>query len=102
MKKSASDNFQSMPITAQLRAKLEGPSDSSQLATLLPYAALVILLPVAAFFFCQLYLFEGVLGLSPTSSNVCAAVVAVLLLHVVLATIILKAMQPDTKQAKQD
>lgn len=79
------------------------PSELSIFLTILPYIIAIIAVPVSSFFICKSYIFTQIFGVSITTANIYSAVVAVFLLHLMLAFYVYKSMQSSAeKAAKQD
>lgn len=72
--------------------------------TVLFHCIIIIALPVLSFFTSKIFIFDGLLGLNHVPSNVYAAGVAVLVLHMALAAFIYRAYFDDQSkaQAKKD
>jgi len=72
--------------------------------TVFQYCFIIIVVPVASFFGAKSIVFDGVLGLTHVQSNVYAAIVTVVVLHIILGAYIHRAFSSDTSQkpTKQD
>ena len=69
--------------------------------TVLYYVLLILVVPVAAFFASKSLLFGLILGLEPTTATICAAVVAVVAVHVTLGVYVARAFR-EPKDGKRD
>jgi len=66
--------------------------------TVLSYSVFILASPVIIFFLTKFVFFEGLLGISTTSSNVWSAVLAVIMLHIALGLYIYRAYsEADTR-----
>ncbi|XP_066145165.1 vacuolar ATPase assembly integral membrane protein VMA21 homolog [Euwallacea fornicatus] len=65
--------------------------------TVLAYSIFILASPVLTFFFTKFVFFEGILGISSTSSNVWSAVLAVTMLHIALGMYIYRAYSESDK-----
>ncbi|KAF7994672.1 hypothetical protein HCN44_004144 [Aphidius gifuensis] len=71
--------------------------------TVLKHSLLIIIMPILSFFCSKTFLLDGLFGMSPTSSNVYAAVIAIIVLHAALGAFIYKAYFTGKKvPAKKD
>ncbi|KAK0166619.1 hypothetical protein PV327_004111 [Microctonus hyperodae] len=59
--------------------------------TVLTYSLVIIIMPIMSFFVSRMIVFDALFGMSGTSSNVSAAIVAVLVLHGALGAFIYRA-----------
>ncbi|XP_065219157.1 vacuolar ATPase assembly integral membrane protein VMA21 homolog [Planococcus citri] len=66
------------------------------------YCGCILILPILAFFTSKVVVFDSILSLSVTSSNVCSAICAVVVLHISLGAFIYKAYSGTDKTSKQD
>lgn len=81
----------------------QGPTEGLLLTAVLPYVVMIVLLPIASFFFSKSFIFQDILSYNETTSNVYSAICAVVILHILLALFILKAFkETPVKGAKQD
>lgn len=69
--------------------------------TVLRYCLLIIFLPIVGFFSTKYVLFDGILQLSSTQSNIYSAVVAVVALHLALFLYIYRAYFDTSSEDKQ-
>ena len=80
-------------------------TDLRVFGVVLYYSLFIIVSPVIAFFSSK-YVFDNIFGLANVTSNISAAVCAIVMLHVALGLYILKAYSRPTeapeKPAKQD
>ena len=82
--------------TGDLRTQLMGgnQSDGAVFKTVLFYSVLILLLPIGSFFVTKSIIFETLLGQQSTiGTNIVAAVVAVIVLHLALGLFIYKVRQ---------
>merc|ERR1719295_989562 len=85
-----------------LRTQLMGgnQSDGAVFKTVLFYSVLILLLPIGSFFVTKSIIFETLLGQQSTiGTNIVAAVVAVIVLHLALGLFIYKAYFDGGKKA---
>ncbi|KAJ7310455.1 hypothetical protein JRQ81_007374 [Phrynocephalus forsythii] len=78
---------------------------ASTLRTLLFFTALMIMLPIGLYFSSKTYIFEGIFGMSNRDSYFYAAIVAVVVVHLVLALFVYVAWNEGSRQwreGKQD
>ncbi|OXU21903.1 hypothetical protein TSAR_002414 [Trichomalopsis sarcophagae] len=82
----------------------KGPTELQVFKTVLMHCIVIIAFPVISFFVSKIFIFDGILGLSTVTSNVYAAGVAVLVLHLALAAFIYRAYfdTPSKTPAKSD
>ncbi|XP_062514452.1 vacuolar ATPase assembly integral membrane protein VMA21 homolog isoform X1 [Corticium candelabrum] len=86
-------------------------AEKHTLRVLLSFTLMMIVLPIAAFFFSQTVIFEGLqpyfpqyclLGLGTASSGVASAVVAVLVVHGIIASYVWVAYKDEQPPIKED
>lgn len=75
--------------------------EKSAFFTVLSYCLLIIFLPIVGFFTTKHVLFDGLLQLESTQSNIYSAVVAVVALHLALFLYIYKAYFDTTTKEKK-
>jgi len=78
----------------------EEESEAAVFQVVLTYSLGILLVPVITFISLQ-YSFDG-LGFESTASNVWAAIIAVIALHVMLGLFVYRIFYPPTKQIKKD
>jgi len=78
----------------------EEESEAVVFQTVLTYSLGIILIPIFSFLFFK-YCLDGY-GLEITSSNVWAAIIAVISLHVMLGLFVYRIFYPAPKQIKKD
>ncbi|VEN40393.1 unnamed protein product [Callosobruchus maculatus] len=59
--------------------------------TILIYSIFILASPITTFFISKIFIFEGILGASPLTSNVWSAVFAVVVLHIAVGMYIYRA-----------
>lgn len=76
-------------------------SEAVVFSTVLFYSLLILLAPLGTFLVTQLT-FNGIIGTDSQTSNIWAAVLAVIVLHVMLGLFIYRTFVPAAKQIKRD
>jgi NADH:ubiquinone oxidoreductase subunit 5 (subunit L)/multisubunit Na+/H+ antiporter MnhA subunit len=69
---------------------------------LLLFTLAMVILPISSFFLSQTLLFEGLLGFERSSSGVGSAIVAVLMVHLIIAAYVWMAYNEEQPQTKED
>ncbi|XP_015608785.1 vacuolar ATPase assembly integral membrane protein VMA21 homolog [Cephus cinctus] len=72
--------------------------------TVLCHSIVIIAFPAISFFLSKVFVFDGLLGINSVPSNIYAAAVAVVVLHIALGAFIYRAYftSPSKPQAKTD
>ncbi|KAI6187667.1 hypothetical protein M3Y98_00269200 [Aphelenchoides besseyi] len=83
---------------------LKDRSVQSAIKNLLVYSITILIVPLGSMFLLKMFVFEGLLGYDPSKSMMISAVVAVVLVHVILAFWIVAACKDDNveKEKKED
>jgi len=87
-------------MNSQTPQNKEEESEAVVFKTVLSYSLGILLVPIATFIFGKI-LFDG-FGWEITTSNVWAAIIAVVALHVMLGLFVYRIFYPPTKQIKKD
>jgi len=66
------------------------------------YALNILVTPILTFLLSKFVILEGVFGLQSTTGNIWSAIIAVVVLHVMLALYLYRTFYPAKKSSKQD
>lgn len=81
---------------------MPSPKDTAEyqiFKSVLLHCVIVLATPVLSFFASKFFIFDGLLGFDNIPSNVYSAVVAMLVLHVALATFLYRSYKDDRAEA---
>ncbi|KAF7632407.1 hypothetical protein Mgra_00008186 [Meloidogyne graminicola] len=81
---------------------LRNPIVQKRMKSLFTYSFLILLLPLGSMFLLKSFLFEGYFGLQSRDSMLYSAIVAVLMVHLVLALWIYTAWEEPSEFEKED
>jgi len=79
----------------------DGENEGEVFGSVAFYSLNILITPLISFFICKVVLLEGILSVDSTTSNIWSAVLAVVVLHLMLALYLYRTFYP-AKQGKQD